>query len=774
MSTISISRGRLGFTLIARLSLAVALTMWALTLVEADGSAPEFVGRAVCASCHGAEAAAWQGSHHDKAMQEANEQTVLGNFSNVSLTHYGVTSTFYRKDGKFLVRTDGPDGKLQDYEIVYTFGVYPLQQYLVAFPGGRYQPLPLAWDSRPAAEGGQRWFHLYQHEAVPAGDALHWTGMNQNWNFMCADCHSTNLQRNFDPATNSYHTTWSEIDVSCEACHGPGSRHEAWAKSPVTVPDDGKESLVALLADNGGGRWVLNSALGTATRTAARSSNAEIETCGLCHSRRYEIAARFAYGHPLLDSAMPSLLAEGLYFPDGQLQEEDYEYGSFLQSKMFAMGVTCSDCHDPHSLKLRAPGNQVCGQCHLPAKFDVDAHSHHKAGSAGSQCANCHMPARTYMVIDARRDHAIRIPRPDLSVALGTPNACNNCHTDHAPQWAADQISAWFGPNRRSGSHYGTVIAAGRAGAPGADAALAALAIDGTQPAMVRATALSLLPQFAADIGPEEIKAYLGGLQDKDALVRQAAVDAMAPFALDQRVSKVVPLLTDPVKAVRIAAARALAGVPAANLTPEQQAALDRAAAELLAAEDANAERPEAQLSIGSFQAQRGNYAEAEVAYRAGLRLDPKSTPVMVNLADLYWQMNRETEAEQLLRQAIATDPGYAPAYHALGLLLARAHDIANALPALQKAAMLAPLNARYAYVYAVALNSVGQAGNALEILKWANGQHPADVDILTTLVTVLRDTGDRAAAVAYAQKLVGVAPNDDQAKALLESLGGM
>src|SRR6266436_4443658 len=333
----------------------------------------------------------------------------------------------------------------------------------------------------------------------PAGDALHWTGMNQTWNFMCADCHSTNLQRNFDPSTNSYHSTWSELDVSCEACHGPGSRHAAWAKSPTGMPDDSAKGLVALLADTGGGRWVLDPAVGTAARTAPRSSNGEIETCAFCHARRHEIAETFAYGHPLLDSAVPSLLGAGIYFPDGQIQEEDYEYGSFLQSRMFERGVTCSNCHDPHSLKLRAPGNQVCAQCHLPARFDTAAHTHHEAGSVGAQCANCHMPTRTYMVVDVRRDHAIRIPRPDLSVTLNTPNACNSCHTDRSAQWAADQVAAWFGPNRRSEPHYGSIIDAGRKGEPSAGGALAALSSDVAQPSIVRATALSLLPQFSAD-----------------------------------------------------------------------------------------------------------------------------------------------------------------------------------------------------------------------------------------------------------------------------------
>ncbi len=759
---------------LAHAAVLLAALVWLAAALPAQAQPDaSFVGGQVCAGCHAPEAALWQGSHHDQAMQKANEQTVLGDFKDATLTHFGITSTFYRKAGKYFVRTDGPDGALHDYEIAYTFGVYPLQQYLVAFPGGRYQALPLAWDSRPKDQGGQRWFHLYPKEAVPAGDALHWTGMNQNWNYMCADCHSTNLQRNFDLATNSYRTSWSDIDVACEACHGPGSRHVAWAKSSPTQYADGSKGLVAFLVDRSAGKWVLDPAIGTAARTAPRSSNAEIETCGLCHSRRREITESFAYGHPLLDSVVPRLLEAGVYHADGQILEEDYEYGSFLQSRMFQKGVTCSDCHDPHSLKLRAAGNQVCGQCHLPAKFDVESHYHHKPGSAGAQCADCHMPTRTYMVIDVRRDHAIRIPRPDLSVSLGTPNACNNCHTDRSAQWAADQVAKWYGPGRRMEPHYGAILDAGRREQPGADANLAALALDGASPAIVRATALSLLPPFSANIGPEDIKAYLAGLRDGDPAVRTASIEAMTPVAPAQKAAVVAPLLADEVKAVRIAAARSLAGAPPASLNPDQRAALDRASAELIAAEEATAARPETQLSIGAFEAERGHFAEAEAAYRAALRLDPGFAPAMVNLGDLYRATGRDSEAEPLLRQAIAVQPNYAPAEHALGLLLVRRHDMAGALAALQKAMVLAPEDARYAYVYGVALNSAGKPQDALEILKQAYARHPADVEILVGLVTISRDVGDQPAAIRYAEQLVQVAPNNRDGRALLESLRG-
>lgn len=750
---------------------AVYVALFCIVATTAIASEPTFVGREVCGSCHQAETVLWRGSDHDKAMQEATDATVLGDFGDATLTHFGVTSTFYRKDGKFFVRTDSQDGSLQDYPIAYTFGFYPLQQYLIAFPGGRYQALSIAWDSRPAAEGGQRWFHLYPNESLPGTDALHWTGRNQNWNFMCADCHSTNLRKNFDLTTNQFRTTWSEVDVSCEACHGPGSRHVEWAQSPAMDPAEHAKGLLLTLADPGAGQWKLDPQIGTAQRTAARLSTTEMETCARCHSRRSEISSVYDYGRPLLDTRRPVLLEVRLYHPDGQILDEVYEYGSFRQSRMFQRGVTCSDCHEPHSLELRAPGNAVCGQCHLPAKFDTENHHHHKPESAGAQCANCHMPTRTYMVVDLRRDHSIRIPRPDLTIAIGTPNACNGCHADRSPQWALDSIAAQYKPKATTEPHYGLVLDAGRRGLPGADRSLAALAVDATKPDIVRATAISLLPQFSAAVTPEMIKAYLSGAADKDAMVRAAAVDALEPFAPTERLQVAGRLLTDPVRAVRIAAARILASVPADMLSLEQKAALDKANAEFADAQLASAERPEAHVTLGAFYADRGLPAEAEAAYRTALRLDPRFVPAMVNLADLYRALQREPEGEQQLRQALLIEPDSAAASHSLGLLLARTQRLAAALPLLRHASELDASNGRYAYVYGIALNSAGETGEALSVLRRAHVRQPANLEILIALVTISQAAGDIAGARAYAEELVRLAPNDISARQLRDSL---
>ena len=437
------------------------------------------------------------------------------------------------------MRTDGPDGKLQEYPIAYTFGVYPLQQYLIAFPGGRYQALNVVWDTRPAKEGGQRWFHLYPKEEVAHDDPLHWTGSYQNWNYMCADCHSTNVKKGYTAATNTYATTWSELDVSCEACHGPGSAHVAWAeavKAGKAKKEDADKGLAVVLK-NDKATWDIDMKTGIAKRSVPLISHAEIETCARCHARRSVVAADYVYGRPFMQTHRPALLSEGLYFADGQIEDEVYEYGSFLQSKMHAAGVTCSNCHNPHDLKVPVSADRVCAGCHLPERFDTPKHHFHKANSTGASCISCHMPTRNYMVVHARHDHSFRIPRPDLSVSLGTPNACVQCHKAKSNQWAADAALRWWGDKVRSQPHYGATIHAAREELAGADAALQGLVGDASMPAIRRATAASLLSRNGGETSGATLPRALA---DPDPLVRDGAITAAEALEPNARLPLVV------------------------------------------------------------------------------------------------------------------------------------------------------------------------------------------------------------------------------------------
>jgi len=727
-------------------------------------AAATYVGTAACAECHAKEHGAWQGSQHDRAMQPATEKTVLGDFASARFTFAGSTSTFFRRDGKFFVNTDGPDGKPADFEVKYAFGVEPLQQYLIELPGGRLQALGLAWDTRPKGAGGQRWFHLYPDRRPKSGDPLHWTGIDQNWNYQCADCHSTNLRKGYDEQTATFKTTWTDLNVGCEACHGPGSNHVAWAKKTAdgTRHESGKGLTVAL-DERRGAAWAIDAATGNAARSQPRESNREIETCARCHARRGQFSDDWRPGQPFADAFRAALIEPGLYHVDGQQRDEVYTYGSFLQSRMHARGVTCSDCHDPHSAKVRAPGNAACAQCHAPAKYDAGSHTHHPAGSKGAECAACHMPTATYMVVDPRHDHSFRIPRPDRTVALGVPNACNQCHSKQPAQWAADAIKRWFPQPKTGFQTFAEGFDAADRGAPGAQGALIRIADDPAQPAIVRASALQRLGRFPSQA---TLPTTRNALNDPDPIVRSAAVNALAGVDAATRVQLLARLLADPARLVRMDAARELAGETEARLSADDRARFASALDEYVAAQRFNADRPEAQTALGTLEATRGRDAEAVAAYRKALALDPTYVQAALNLADLYRAVAREDEAERTLREALKRSPRSAPVRHALGLALVRQKRTDAALAELATAAKLAPEDARFAYVYGVALYDTGKRAEAMKVLRSALARHPYDREILFALATYERAGGDAVRARERARLLRELEPeNRDYAR---------
>ena len=691
---------------------------------------PTFAGSSACAACHADEYARWQKSQHAMAMQPATDESVLGRFSDAEFTDSQVTSRFFRRDGRYFVATDGPDGKPGDFELTHTFGIYPLQQYLVPFPEGRRQALSIAWDARPQAAGGQRWFHLYPGQALKAGNPLHWTGIDQTWNYQCADCHSTNLRKNFDAATGRYATTWSEISVGCEACHGPASNHLAWAgKRAGWRSLEATRGLSNRLDERQGITWVAGKAgiPGTAMRSVPRAGSREIDTCARCHARRGQYADAIHAGENWLDAFRPALLEPGLYYPDGQQRDEVYTWGSFLQSRMHAAGVTCADCHDPHTEKLRSPDNGVCAQCHAPAVFDTTAHHHHEAGSKGAGCAACHMPTTTYMGIDARHDHSLRIPRPDRSVALGTPNACNACHADRDAGWAAAAVARWY-PARKPGFQgFAEAFAAADRGDPSSAAALLTLIGDPTQPALVRASAIARAQDY---LSPAVAEALKRSLADPDALVRAAAAEALAGADASRRAEQLTGLLDDPVRLVRMAAARTLAGESEGRLLPDERGKFTSALEEWSAGQRYNADRPESLTNLGTLQFERGATQDAIMSFRAALERDPTFHQAAVNLADVHRSLGDDASAEQTLREAVARSPRTAATRFALGLTLIREGRKAEALAEFKEAHARDEGNARFAYVYAVALHDTGDPAGAVALLRKALGLHPYDPDL--------------------------------------------
>ncbi len=708
---------------------------------EAVAPASTYAGSGACEACHAREGRAWRESQHAQAMADATDSTVLGRFDGRQVTYAGISSSFFRRAGKFYVRTEGADGRLADFEIKYTFGVSPLQQYLVAFPRGRLQALSLAWDARPVTRGGQRWFHLYPGERITAGDPLHWTGAQQNWNFMCADCHSTNVRKGYDPATREYATTWSEISVGCEACHGPGEAHVAWARRGGTAVDARADRyLAAQLDERKGVGWGIDPARQSPLRSQPRVSDREIEVCARCHARRGQMTDVIKAGDRFEDGFRASLLEPVLFHTDGQQRDEVYTHASFLQSRMYAKGVTCSDCHDPHAGTLRLPGNALCSQCHLPSKYDTPGHSRHAADSPASACVVCHMPAKTYMSVDPRRDHSFRIPRPDLAVTLDVPDACTTaCHRNRSAAWASAELKGRNGHAPAPSRHFGETFHAAARGAPEEDADLQRLASDGELPAIVRASALERLAAGGGGLAPDVAARVLA---EPNALVRRAALSALQGADAATRLRLVPPLLSDAVRTVRVQAAMSLVDLSGAGLPETFRAAFGRALDEYLSEQRFNADRPEAQTNLGTTLAALGQKTESMAAFREAITLDRTYIPAYVNLADVHRSHGNEAEAERVLRDAIAVTPAAADAHHALGLSLVRQRRIAEALAALAEAVRLDPGVARYAYVYAVALHETGSAAQALTVLRASLARRPFDRNTRDLLASYARETG--------------------------------
>ena len=709
-------------------------------------SAPGYVGSTICAQCHQAEFEGWQNSHHDLAMQEPAQNTVLGDFNNATFSYNNVDSRFFRKGSEYWVSTDGPDGRLADYQVQYVFGVSPLQQYLLALPRGRLQALSIAWDSRPTTAGGQRWFHLYPDRSVTAADPLHWTGLYQNWNSRCAECHSTNLQRNFD-SNGTFSTTWTALNVGCEACHGPGGHHV----QIVTAGQSAQAADLGLpvhLAERG--QWQFHKGSTIAQGRAMPRHSQQVDSCGRCHSRR-DTLGEYQYGRHLLDTHRLSLLEPLLYHPDGQIKDEVYVYGSFIQSKMYQAGVVCSNCHDPHSNNLRAPGNAVCGQCHKADVYDDAGHHHHQQDSAGSLCVNCHMPATTYMAVDPRRDHSLRIPRPDLSVVLGTPNACNQCHQGKSPGWALNSLHAWGIGFDDTDSHPARAMQQARLGNPEAMPRLREIATNPAAAAIGRASAMVELGRFATPAAYQTARQLLAST---DPLLRMAAVRSLEYLPPEQRWRVLNSRLGDASRAVRMELARMLAGVTDEGLTATQQRLLHKLFKEYLALLNNHADMPSMQLQLGVFFTARRRPQKAEAAYRNALQLHPQLLAAQLHLADLYRAQSRDDEARPLLQEAIASAPEQGIAHHALGLLETRQGNKTAALAHLQRAAELEHSGIRYRYVYAIALHDEGDTSAAILHLKTLHRLVPKNPDILLALLTYHRDSGRTESARRYARLL--------------------
>lgn len=693
------------------------------TMDQPVADAALFVGSQKCESCHKTQYDNWKGSHHDLAMDIATEETVLADFNDTTFTYFGTESRFFHKDGRYYVSTTGPDGKIGTFEITHTFGYFPLQQYLVPFSGGRMQCLPIAWDVKQ-----KKWFHLYPDEPLEPDDWLYWTNAGQNWNGMCAECHSTNLKKNYDPDSDTYNTTWSQIDVGCEACHGPGSGHVKWAELPeMGRPEVDNYDLVV--------------------RTANMTPREQIELCAPCHSRRMSLGDNTHDIPSFMDYGVPQLLNPGMYFADGQIIDEVYVYGSFLQSKMYDRDVRCADCHDVHSIKRIKDGNDLCLQCHRADIYDTKTHHFHKQADekgepirspsgevlfevgTGAKCEQCHMPGRNYMGIDYRPDHSFRIPRPDLTLAHGTPNACDRCHVDKPTQWSVDAVAKWYGKRYRS--HYGSIFADGREGLADAKENLITLAGDRLYPVIVRATAFSLLRSYD---GSDVLEAFIQALADEEPLVRHTALSGLDALPAPGRVRHLIPMLYDPVKAVRIEAARILAAIPEKELKPDQQQKFETVLREYRQAMTYTADFAASRHNLGNLDADLDQLDEAVANYLAAIDIDDQFYPAKVNLAMLYNRQGKNDDAEALFREVVAHQPELYDVQYSLGLLLAERQKYQEASLYLSTAARGLPNRHRIAYNLGVLLDFLKKDVEAEAALEQALSLSPDNADYLTAL----------------------------------------
>ncbi|MGK0498523.1 MAG: putative CXXCH cytochrome family protein [Oceanicoccus sp.] len=678
------------------------LMTMSLLLISPLSYPEDFVGAQACQSCHQQEYNDWKGSHHDMSMKHANNQTVLADFNDQRLGK----NRFYKKEDQYWVNIKGPDGKFNDYQIKYTFGFEPLQQYMVEFNDGRVQLIPFAWDSRPKSQGGNRWFNLYPDMTETHQDFF-WTNTGQNWNYMCADCHSTNVSKNYDLQSNSYDTSFSEINVACESCHGPAGKHIAWTKDMATKDVGFSRDLSAPMAN------LFNKSNQQKTLSPGKIEHSQqVLVCAQCHSRRTQVSQKdHVKNNSFGERYMLDLISSTNYYPDGQVYNENFVYGSFLQSKMYQSGVVCSNCHNPHTAELKLPIENVCLQCHQADQYAVEKHHNHSAESIGAQCVNCHMPETTYMEIDARRDHGFHIPRPDLAKQLGTPDTCLTCHADKNSGWSSHHVNTWFKDSTiKAEKDFSPVftainLASNEQELQSVATELSRIAQSINYAPIIRASALT---KMASVSNTNTIIAISRAVKNTNENIRLGAIDGSQNMASAEKWRILSPLLDDKVLLVRANAAFALTGLWM-SLSNQQQERLSPALNEYIEIQKFNNDRSFSHANLGVIYAYRREYEQAISSINQGIAIEPYFAPSYLNLSQVYRQLGQENDAISALTRGIKANPSNAELVYNLGLAYIRIKDRPRASQLFDKATQLAPENSHYLYIYGLSLEQLEQ-----------------------------------------------------------------
>lgn len=699
-----------------------------------------YAGSDQCRDCHPGVYDLWAKSNHGLAERLVQSNVDESAFVPARTISFGShTVTVEATNGGFYITDAGLSGKAETHRVERVIGNDPLRQFLVAAPGGRWQAMEASYDPHR-----QEWFNVYGREDRQPGEWGHWTGRGMNWNSMCASCHNTRLEKNYDEPTDSYHTTMAEMTVACEACHGPMQAHVNWQKRyhDPARPDP----------------------------TLAKLTPVQImDACASCHARRDDLTGDFKPGDAFFDH-FDLMIADhsDAFYADGQVHEEDYEFNAFLGSKMHAAGVTCLDCHTGSWHMPQPHGNEICLRCHATGLLKApvirpEEHSHHLAGGKGDECIDCHMPVTTYMQRHPRHDHGFTIPDPWLTKQFGIPNACNRCHEDQNVDWSLAAVEKWYGQKmERPTRQRAEWIARARQGDPAACAPLLSLLANETN-SYWQAVAIGLLDQWVgvSEVDEELVKC----LAHPDPLVRANAVRALEPLvqAPDSPVAGAIrQLLADPVRNVRISAAWAL------------RAELDTnspAGRELLHYLDLNADQPAGQLQKGVFYFARRDLPAALEHFQKAVAWDTNSAPSRQEFAVALSAANRNSEAIEQLEIACRLAPQEAEYYYALGLAWHEAGNLPKTIGALESAAKLDPRNDRIWYNLGLARSEAGQIEPALDALSRAETLAPNVARIPYARATILAKTGRIDEARAAAQQALALQPDFLEAAQLLQAL---
>jgi predicted CXXCH cytochrome family protein len=680
-----------------------------LVLSKCGSPASQYVGSATCSSCHASEYAAWESSDHMRAMQLPTSETVLGDFDEAEFDHFGDQYAFTKRDSTFVVVYNG-----DSLSVSYTFGHFPLQQYLLPTHGSRMQALTVAWDVI-----GKKWYSLYPDEPTPEGDALNWKSAHLNWNYMCSDCHSTGLKRGYDLATDSYETSWEELTVGCEACHGPGRDHSDWAET-----QNGADPFVTAVKED---------VVPGVGRPTTRALEVEVNMCARCHSRRVGLAESFDHEAEYLDQYAPSLLEDSLYFGDGQIREEVYVYASFLQSKMAQKGVTCSDCHDAHSGQLKRIGNALCVDCHASEVFDTSIHTGHIPDTEAAQCVTCHMPARTYMGVDPRRDHRFGIPDPVLSKDLGSPDVCASCHPNRSASWANQTISVLRSSNPAVNiEHQNTVARAAKALSLGEQNALELAQAALTDSSASRLSKGSLLSRLGRSVDPEAVRLVMIGLQSDSEFEIVGALRALREWVGMLPGPDLSAFLQHGTRWVRM---EAVATALTFGTTDWSATSSSGALKEYVDSQHAVSERPEAHVNLGRMNESLNQFELADREFTWAVQIDSNSADLWMEMAlfrgraaqtfqntDPAAYINWRRKAEESFRKAaFLPSPIRSDVLYLFGLFLAEDPTrMPDAAIVLKEAVRLDPVHARKAYNAGLAFQQMKEASEAEILLKSA------------------------------------------------------